>query len=178
MTDPAPVVLPAALSPPAAAHAATTIRRLHPAVRWVWLGGSAIFFTVILVIALVVETLVRQENDLPLPWGVPAAIAAGLLGGWTALYSLLRYRSWGYVLRDEDVLIQSGVWWRVRRCIPRARVQHVDIRSGPLDRAFGLVEVHLFTAGSVGAVAAIPGLSPESGEELRAALVRSSSDGV
>ena len=158
--------------------ATNSIRRLHPAVRWVWLGGAVIAFFVLLIAAMGIETLVRREQDLPLPWGVASVVAAGAIGGWSALYSILRYRSWGYVLRDEDLVIQSGVWWKVRRCIPRSRVQHVDISSGPLDRAFGLVEVHLFTAGSVGAVAEIPGLSPEAGEELRSALVRSSSDGV
>jgi membrane protein YdbS with pleckstrin-like domain len=122
--------------------------------------------------------IAASNDDWPLPFGVLAAGGSLLMGGWCAVYSMLRYASWGYVLRELDVVIQSGVWWKVRRCIPRSRVQHVDIASGPLDRAFGLVEVHLFTAGASGAVAQIPGLSPEAAEHLRAALVRSTTDGV
>jgi membrane protein YdbS with pleckstrin-like domain len=154
------------------------VQRLHPAIRWVWLGGAAIAAMVILIASLIAEAILRGERDWPLPWGVSAVLTATVIGGWSAVYSLLRYQNWGYLLREKDVVIQSGVWWKVRRCIPRSRVQHVDISSGPLDRAFGLVQVHLFTAGGMGAVAEIPGLSPEAAEDLRAALVRSSSDGV
>jgi len=153
--------------------------RLHPAVRWVWLAGAAIMFAVVMGIGLFIEWSVRRDmRALPVPIGTLALANALLIGGWTAVYSWLRYGAWGYLLRDEDLVIQSGVFFKLRRCIPRSRVQHVDITSGPLDRAFGLVEVHLFTAGGTGAVAVIPGLSPEAAEQLRAALVRSSSDGV
>jgi hypothetical protein len=166
--DPAP-------TPPSEA----ALQRLNPTVRWVWLGGCVIFFFVVLTLGLIVEFIVRRSNDdWNWPLGTICLPTAFLLSGWAATYSMMRYASWGFAVREEDVVIQSGVFWKKRRCVPRNRVQHVDITSGPLDRAFGLVEVHLFTAGSMGAVAEIEGLSPESAEQLRAALVRSSSDGV
>lgn len=152
--------------------------RLHPAVRKVWLAGAAIAGAVFTLIGLIGEGIARSKTSVPLPWGVGALGAGLLIGGWSAVYSILRYRSWRYMLRELDLVIESGVWWKLRRCIPRSRIQHVDITSGPLDRAVGLVEVHLFTAGGIGAVAEIPGLSPEAAEHLRAQLVRSSSDGV
>jgi hypothetical protein len=66
-----------------------------------------------------------------------------------------------------------GVVWRVSRSIPRVRVQHVDIRSGPVDRALGLVEVSLHVAGSAGPVLTIPGLEPADAEALRELLLGS-----
>jgi hypothetical protein len=52
-------------------------------------------------------------------------------------------------------------------------VQHVDVTSGPIDRALGLVHVSLHVAGSAGPVLAIPGLSPADAETLREALLES-----
>jgi uncharacterized protein len=175
-TSPPPT---AAAADPAAGDDAE-LRQLHPAVRWVWLAGAIIGFFVILVMSMIGESILvnAADDDWPLPWGVLSIPGSLLLGVWLIVFSQLRYAKWGYALRAQDVVIQGGVLWRVRRCVPRSRVQHVDITSGPLDRAFGLVSVHLFTAGAPGAVAAIPGLSPGAAEELRAALVRSSADGV
>lgn len=167
---------PAAFSP---ADRGDELQRLHPAARWVWLGGCLILFFVLLGLGLVADLVVRKNVDgWRWPLGTLALTSSVLVTGFAAVYAMLRYASWGYLLREEDVVIQSGVWWKVRRCVPRSRVQHVDITSGPLGRAFGIVEVHLYTAGGMGAVAQIEGLSPDAAEQLRAALVRSSTDGV
>ena len=70
-------------------------------------------------------------------------------------------------------MARYGVVWQVSRSIPRVRVQHVDVRSGPIDRALGLVEVSLHVAGSAGSVLTIPGLAPAEAETLREALLDS-----
>jgi hypothetical protein len=173
---PAPLGVPGEQAPGASiVHDAP--RRLHPAVRWVWLGSAGVMFFVLLVVGLILE-FTALPRDWWLPRGVTALGTALVLSGLAAAYAMMRYGSWSYAVREQDVLIGSGVFWKVRRSIPRARVQHVDITAGPLDRAFGLVEVHLFTAGALGPVASIPGLSPEAAEELRSALVRGGTDGV
>jgi hypothetical protein len=51
------------------------------------------------------------------------------------------------------------------------RIQHVDIDIGPVDRAFGLASLSLFTAGTVSAVGRIPGLPPDAAETLRETLL-------
>jgi uncharacterized protein len=87
------------------------------------------------------------------------------------LLAHLRYLSWQYSLRENVMLVHFGVLWRMRRCIPRSRIQHVDIESGPIDRSFGLVNLSIFTAGTITAVATIPGLSPTEAEQLRERLI-------
>lgn len=178
--EPAPPASPAALPPAFSPEdRGAPLNRLHPAVRWVWLGACGILFLVLLVAGLIADVVVRKNIDgWTWPVGTIGLGASVVLTGLAVIYSMLRYASWGYLLREQDVVIQSGVLWKVRRCVPRSRVQHVDITSSPLGRAFGLVEVHLYTAGALGAVAEIEGLSPEAAEQLRLALVRSSSDGV
>jgi membrane protein YdbS with pleckstrin-like domain len=102
--------------------------------------------------------------------GLLVFVGALILGLW---HARLLFASWQWALRDDDVLASYGVVWRVTRSIPRVRVQHVDVTSGPIDRALGLVHVSLHVAGSAGAVLAIPGLAPAEAKTLREALLDS-----
>ncbi len=59
--------------------------------------------------------------------------------------------------------------WTLRRrlvVVPYGRMQYVDVQAGPLDRAFGIAQVQLYTA-SAGTDASIPGLPPEEAARLR-----------
>jgi len=56
------------------------------------------------------------------------------------------------------------VWTITRVRVPMARIQHVDIRRGPLERRYGLATVVLFTAAGAHA---IPGLALEVADQLR-----------
>lgn len=175
---------PPALGAPVAAPSliTTELQRLAPQVLVLWLVSGVITLVVVGAVVGVMETLWLGRSGWFLALGLPrwtvTAVAAGLFGVIPLVMAPLQYRRWSYAIRERDVLIESGVVWRVRRSIPRARVQHVDIRSGPIDRMLGVVEVALHTAGSVGAVASIPGLSPESAERLREALVGEAHDGL
>jgi membrane protein YdbS with pleckstrin-like domain len=60
--------------------------------------------------------------------------------------------------------------WRSRSLIPRVRVQHVDTRTSPLQRWQGLSSLVVYTAGTRGADAEIPGLATEEAERLREEL--------
>ncbi|HEY8445986.1 MAG TPA: PH domain-containing protein [Thermomicrobiales bacterium] len=90
-----------------------------------------------------------------------AAIAATATVIWGPL---LRWRNWRYEVRDQEVDLQHGVWTITRVRVPMARIQHVDIRRGPLERRYGLATVVLFTAAGAHA---IPGLALEVADQLR-----------
>lgn len=97
-----------------------------------------------------------------------AAAAVGATGVVLAvLWPPVRYRSWGFAVRDDDVVIRRGVWWRTMSIVPHARIQHVDTTHGPLERSLGLASVVLYTAGTVGASITIPGLPVAEADELR-----------
>jgi membrane protein YdbS with pleckstrin-like domain len=72
-----------------------------------------------------------------------------------------------YAIRQHDILFESGVFWRSQTIQPLNRVQHVEISSGPIDKRFGLAEVHLFSSGSGAATYVIPGLPIRVAEDLR-----------
>ena len=84
----------------------------------------------------------------------------------------LWYRAWSYAVREHDIVIRSGILWRSQRAIPRRRIQHADIQSGPIDRWLGLCALMLYTAGTGVANAGIPGLTREAAERISDQLLR------
>lgn len=100
--------------------------------------------------------------------GATSVLAIGL--ALTAAWPPARYRSWSFALGDADVVVRRGVWWRVTSIIPHARVQHVDTIQGPLERKLGLSSVVIYTAGTIDASVAIPGLRADEAEQLRDTL--------
>jgi uncharacterized protein len=150
----------------------TVERSLHPNVRTVWRigsAGNALFLTFLFLFADLFW--LRPAPWWPLPFPVATLVFWVVSTGGLVWIAGLQFDRWRYSLRDEDVLVRFGVLWRTRRSVPRLRVQHVDISSGPVDRWFGLVQLGLYTAGSMGAAATIPGLTPEEAETLREALL-------
>ena len=144
---------------------------LHPAVQVGWVVGRVINAFVLAGLATFATSgLARWSAWSPAVLGFLVFVGALLLG---LLHARLLFVSWRWALRDDDVYASYGVVWRVTRSIPRVRVQHVDINSGPINRALGLVHVSLHVAGSVGAVLTLPGLAPADAESLREALLES-----
>jgi membrane protein YdbS with pleckstrin-like domain len=146
-------------------------RGLHPAVQIGWMVGRLINAVFLGVMAVVAEAnLARWLPMRPPLLGVLVFVVVLLLGLW---HARVLYRRWTWALREDDVMARFGVIWQVSRSIPRVRVQHVDVSSGPIDRALGLAEVSLHVAGSAGAVLTIPGLAPAEAEALRKSLLDS-----
>jgi uncharacterized protein len=115
-------------------------------------------------------------------WSLPGGLALGLLvavtQGIRALgWPFLSVAHWGYRLEPEVLLVQRGVLFRTLVAIPRSRIQHVDVRQGPLERLVGLVRIQVHTASGLGADGSIPGLAPDQAERLRNALVAESTSG-
>ena len=84
---------------------------------------------------------------------------------------LLAWRRYGYALREHDLLIVHGVLVRSFIAIPTDRIQHVDVRQGPLEQWLGLARLQVHTASGVGGDGSIPGLQLLVAEELRDRLV-------
>jgi uncharacterized protein len=83
----------------------------------------------------------------------------------------LAHARYGYALREHDLLIVHGVIVRSFVAIPTDRIQHVDVRQGPIEQWMGLARVQVHTASGIGGDGAIPGLDLEVAEALRDQLV-------
>lgn len=89
----------------------------------------------------------------------------------------LAFDRWSYALREGDLLIARGVLIRSITAIPASRIQHVDVRQGPIEQWFGLARIQIHTASGVGGDGVIPGLALDDAEALRDRLVKVSGDG-
>lgn len=148
---------------------------LHPGIRSVWRIGSLIATPIVAGVAAALARALEEATALPLPWWSIGLLIAPLYLAWSWWLAGKRFASWRYSLAPDELSVEHGVFWRLARTVPRVRIQHVDVHSGPLDRAFGLAQVSLYTAGSEGAVETIPGLAPGTAEALRDALLGLSS---
>jgi hypothetical protein len=98
--------------------------------------------------------------------GVPVLVGTVVIGAveWAVLRG--RYRSWGYLEREDDLIVRRGLLFRQVTVVPYGRMQLIDVSAGPIDRLFGLASVQLHTAAAT-TDARIPGLTQEEAERLR-----------
>jgi hypothetical protein len=136
---------------------------LSPRIRTVWIIVGVL-------ISAVVGTavgLAPTEEYIEAPVGVLIFVGLLVILG---LYQFLRYRNWGFEVQEDAVYIEHGVLVRVKKVVPFVRIQHIDSRRGPVERATGLATLVIYTAGSRGADVSIPGLKPDRADELREKL--------
>ena len=139
------------------------LRPLDPRVRTLWWIEGGIR-TAVLAILTGVAVVIAPDA------------AAAVLGGLTALslaaalvLPALRYRRWRWAIRADDIWVRQGLLWVTTSVVPFSRLQFVDTRHGPLERALGLATLVLHTA-ALGSTTTIPGLPADQAEQLRERL--------
>ncbi len=102
-------------------------------------------------------------------WAPVLAVAGGVLVVSVPLAVVVlrrRVRAWGYLERDDDLLVRRGVMVQRLSVVPYGRMQFVEVTSGVLERMFHLATVKLHTA-AASSDARIPGLDPAEATRLR-----------
>jgi len=102
-----------------------------------------------------------------------AALLGALLGGWRGERS---WRRTGWLLDPAGFNLRRGQWWRSETRVPQSRVQHLDVRRGPLQRRFGLSTLVIHTAGTRFHAVSVNGLDAGDAERLRDALAHQADD--
>jgi membrane protein YdbS with pleckstrin-like domain len=130
-----------------------------------------IFAAVVAGVALVVLTGLIIVSWPP-GWGVGLVLGGVLvvlasLTWFAHAWPAVTHRWCRYLASDEGLEIYRGVFWRSVVTVPRSRIQHTDVRQGPLQRRFGLGKLVVHTAGTQHAVIELNGLSREETLELR-----------
>ncbi len=97
------------------------------------------------------------------PWVLALAVVGWLLLAciliWSAhFWPAISYRHAMWRLDDAGLEIRRGVIWKHRIAIPAARVQHVDVSQGPIQRMFRLGKLTINTAGTRNASIELEGL--------------------
>lgn len=101
-------------------------------------------------------------------WGVWPVIASlvvlMLLAAWVGWR---RQRAVRWRLDAQGLALRQGRLWQLETRVPLSRVQHLDLKRGPIERATGLATVIVHTAGTHMSAVAVPGLDQADAERLR-----------
>ena len=169
MTDPASTDQPGASLPPSDDWHAPPARavRLHA-------GFLAAIFA-LCAIGAVAGPLAAADGlagGLRIGLGGLALALGGGFGAW--LGARLRHQRWK--LDAEGLWLRQGrMWWRETR-VPASRVQHVDLKHGPLERRVRLATLVVHTAAVHLSGITVRGLDEADAERLRDALARQLDD--
>lgn len=108
---------------------------------------------------------------LPLPgWGVLAIVAAAAV--LAAGFGFRRQRRTWWRLDAQGLGVRRDLMWQLDTRVPLSRVQHLDLRRGPIERATGLATLVVHTAGSRFSAVSLSGLDQVDAERLRDTLGR------
>ena len=79
-----------------------------------------------------------------------AVMAAGAVAAvlWAAVFPVLRFRRYKYLIDSDRIEIIRGVIFVSRTVVPINRIHQINVSRGPIDTAFGVAKVSVITAGS------------------------------
>ena len=122
---------------------------------------------VVLVPLFVVALLPPLLSGVAWLWVLPAVVV--LVALWLLWLVPRQVGALRYAERADDLLIRRGIMFRSLVVVPYGRMQFVDVKAGPIDRAYGIAGVQLHTA-SPSSDASIAGLPPAEAARLREGL--------
>ena len=103
-------------------------------------------------------------------WLAPLAGVLGAVFG--ARLGWKRHRRTRWKLDEDGFALQRGHLWQTETRVPTSRVQHLDLKRGPLERASKLATLVIHTAGTRMAAVNVSGLDDADAEALRDRLAR------
>ena len=132
--------------------------------------GTAIFFMILLVVLIGI----RFFAEFLIPFWVEIAI----LTGWFLLFLLSLWHTYedfqiqGFAIRERDLTYRSGVFFRSTTVIPFNRIQHAEVKQGPIERRFNLQRLEIYSAGGEGSDLYIPGLLGNRADQLKDFIIK------
>ena len=100
-------------------------------------------------------------------WGVTVMTTAFLIFWFITWFNHKSAKVISYAIRQHDIVLKSGVFWRKETIQPLKRVQHVELTQGPIDKRYGLAKIKLFSAGTAMSTYVIPGLEYQLGLRIK-----------
>jgi putative membrane protein len=95
---------------------------------------------------------------------------AGVIIVMLFVLGVVRWLRFTYRVEDDELRIEHGLFVRKKKYIPKERIQVIDVRSGVIQRMFGLVSLTVQTAGDNRSGAEINALTKEDAILLRQLL--------
>jgi membrane protein YdbS with pleckstrin-like domain len=99
-----------------------------------------------------------------LPYIIWTVAILGFLITW---FSHAQDQVKSYALRESDLHYSSGLFFRKIVSQPITRIQHIELKRGPIERKVGLATLQVFSAGGEMHTFQIPGLPVDIALQLR-----------
>jgi uncharacterized protein len=81
------------------------------------------------------------------------------------------YYNMGFALRKHDIVFRKGWLFETLHIVPLKKIQHCELKRGPLERNYGLASLKIFTAGSMGADVTLSGLPFQEAAQMKDWLI-------
>ncbi|MBD3586177.1 PH domain-containing protein [Salinimonas sp. HHU 13199] len=138
--------------------------------RYRWLNLTVAVAAVVIVSAIL--SFFRYQSFMAVPFGLErfytmAIVVVCTLGALSFIYHLLADKKIKYCLREQDLVMQHGLIFRKIACQPILRIQHIELKRGPLDRVADLACLQVFSAGGAMHTFEIPGLRLTDAQKVR-----------
>ncbi len=114
--------------------------------------------------ALIPIGLLMPSRGLALAAALLVLVALPSLGLWLARKQY-RYTRWK--LDADGFALRRGNLWRSETRVPASRVQHLDLKHGPLERRYKLATLVVHTAGTRDSAVSVTGLDEDDAARLR-----------
>ena len=134
--------------------------------------GNFIFFGIVGIVLVSVAYFTKGTSYL---YHYMAAGVWLVLMGFSTWLIRADYQIKGFALRAQDILFRRGVIFRREVSIPFNRVQHCEIKQGPIERMFNLKTLEIFTAGGQASDLSIPGLLPDEAQQIKDFVIKNAS---
>ena len=178
--DPTPPALPPELpaaAPPAPAPVAPALprpaahgagwQRLPPRARRLFLLVAGLFGLIPVLPVGFILFAAMDEASIAERLGLVGAIALVVVG-FALWVGNKRYTHTRWALDDDGFAVKRGRTWQTHTHVPASRVQHLDLKRGPLERRYGLATLVLHTAGTRLNAVQLSGIEDADAEALRA----------
>lgn len=134
--------------------------------RKVSLISWGILFIILVVGPPIVFTLSKDSNSEFIYYGIGTGVAI-FCWVFNIIWVNKAFSKKKYALRQKDIIYTKGLLWSKRTTIPFNRIQHAEVKQGPIERIFKLHNLKVFTAGGNSSDLSIPGLSQEKAVSLK-----------
>ncbi|MCX7746127.1 MAG: PH domain-containing protein [Clostridia bacterium] len=112
--------------------------KIHPKAQILWVLNGMIGSIVIMSMAIILQRYTTL-------WVIPGGLILSIY--ITLIHPFLEYIQWSYKITESKIDYTHGIYFRKRTIIPVSRIQHLDIKQGPLQKYFGLSNIAIYTAG-------------------------------
>ena len=124
----------------------------------------------ILFVSLFIAVNYQEFFDISAEPKKVTLILLAILSFFTGYISIFQWFADGkksYALREQDLSYASGLVFKKTITQPLLRIQHIELKRGPIERKVGLAKIQVYSAGGAMHTLEVPGLTIEIAESIR-----------